>query len=253
MIFKMNDRTGEINYNNFGSKMIIKEHRSYGDIDIYFPEYDCVVKHKGYSNFKKGKVKCPYEPRYYGKGYLGEGIYTVEHECFSKWYRMLQRCYDPKYHEKEPSYIGCSCEEFHCLQDFGKWYDENYYEIEGQKMCLDKDILYKNNKIYSSDTCIFVPQCINNLFTNRQNHRGEYPLGVTYHKHIKKYTSQVNKIENNKLKRIHLGYFDNPHEAFLMYKFNKELVIENIAKEYKDKIPNKLYEAMVNYKINEND
>ena len=33
------DRTGEIGHNNFGSKMVIMEHRKYSDIDVYFPEY----------------------------------------------------------------------------------------------------------------------------------------------------------------------------------------------------------------------
>ena len=47
-----------------------------------------------------------------------------------------------------------------------------------KKMCLDKDILIKGNKIYSQDTCIFVPKAINSLFTNRKRFRGEYPIGV---------------------------------------------------------------------------
>lgn len=33
----MNDRVGEINYNTFGSLMIIKEYRDYKDVDVYFP------------------------------------------------------------------------------------------------------------------------------------------------------------------------------------------------------------------------
>ena len=71
------NRTGEEGYNNFGSKMIIKEYRGNKDIDIYFPEYDWVFKHTRYNNFKKGNIKCPYERRYYGVGYLGEGKYKV--------------------------------------------------------------------------------------------------------------------------------------------------------------------------------
>ena len=31
------DRTGEIRYNSFGSKMIIKEYRSCMNINVYFP------------------------------------------------------------------------------------------------------------------------------------------------------------------------------------------------------------------------
>ena len=62
------DRTGEENINNFGSKMIIKEYREYKDIDVYFPEYNWTFKHATYQSFKKGTIKCPYEPRYYGMG-----------------------------------------------------------------------------------------------------------------------------------------------------------------------------------------
>ena len=71
------DRTGEMNINSFGSKMIIKEYRKYMDIDVYFPEYNWVFKHAQYNQFKNGNVKCPYEPRYYGVGFLGEGKYKV--------------------------------------------------------------------------------------------------------------------------------------------------------------------------------
>ena len=67
------DRTGEERLNSFGSKMVIKEYRGAMDIDVYFPEYNWTSEHVQYSHFKNGKMKCPYEPRYCGKGYLGEG------------------------------------------------------------------------------------------------------------------------------------------------------------------------------------
>ena len=50
---KIVNRTGEENYNSFGSKMIIKEYRGCMDIDVYFPEYDWTCKHAEYKNFKK--------------------------------------------------------------------------------------------------------------------------------------------------------------------------------------------------------
>ena len=85
------DRTSEEGYNNFGSKMIILEYRNQRDIDIYFPKYDWNFKHAHYNNFKRGNVKCPYEPRYYGVGYIGEGKYTVKEngkrtDKFDIWY-----------------------------------------------------------------------------------------------------------------------------------------------------------------------
>ena len=71
------DRIGEERLNNFGSKMVISEYRSVKDIDVYFPEYDWTFKHVIYKNFKNGEIKCPYEPRYYGVGYIGEGKYKA--------------------------------------------------------------------------------------------------------------------------------------------------------------------------------
>ena len=143
------DRTGEERVNNFGSKMIIKECRKYSDIDVYFPEYDWVFKHVTYQSFNNGTIKCPYEPRYYGEGYLGEGKYKVSEngkttDEYDIWYDMLKRCYDPKLHEKHNTYKGCVVED-HLLnfQRMGEWIENNYYEIPGEVMCLDKDILYK--------------------------------------------------------------------------------------------------------------
>ena len=122
------DRTGEEGYNEFGSKIIIKEYRKAIDIDIYFPKYDWTFVHARYDNFKKGKIKCPYEPRTFGVGYLGEGKYKMsENGKFKKeykiWYYMLQRCYDPKYQEREPTYKGCIVEEFWLnFQNATEWY-----------------------------------------------------------------------------------------------------------------------------------
>ena len=131
------DRTGEINYNKFGSKMIIIEYRKALDIDVYFPEYDWIFKHAEYKNFKKGNIKCPYEPSVYGVGYLGEGKYKAKEngkfkEEYNIWHNMLRRCYDPKCHKEHPTYKGCAVEEFLLnFQHMGEWINENYYEIPG--------------------------------------------------------------------------------------------------------------------------
>ncbi len=65
------DRTGEEGHNNFGSKMIISKYNNSKDIDVYLPEYNCYVKNVMYKDFKKGNIKCPYEKRTYGIGYIG--------------------------------------------------------------------------------------------------------------------------------------------------------------------------------------
>lgn len=254
------NRVGEISYNNFGSKMEIIEYRNTRDIDIYFEEYDWTFKHGSYSCFKNGSVICPYERRFRGIGYLGEGKYTFrvnneETRCYREWMKILERGYDKKWSEKHPTYeSSVVCEEWHNFQNFAKWYYENIYNCNDERMELDKDILYKKNKIYSPETCVFVPSRINKLFTKGDRVRGKYPIGVYYNKKENKFRSQLSYLdENNKKKRKLLGRFNTPLEAFMIYKQAKEKYIKQVADEYKDLIPQKLYEAMYNYEVEIND
>ena len=251
------DRTGEENINTFGRKMVITEYRGALDMDVYFPEYNWTAKNVQYDKFKKGNIACPYEKRVFGVGYLGEGKYKVSEngkhtKCYNTWKSMLERCYDEKHRYKYTTYINCNvCEKWLCFQNFAEWYYNNYYEIKGQRMCLDKDILHKGNKIYSPENCIFAPEKINKLFTKRDKLRGEYPVGVTYNKAREKFVTQcsIYDYKENKKKHIHLGYYYTSEKAFQVYKQFKEQNIKEVADYYKDLIPQKLYDALYNYKV----
>ena len=220
-----------------------------------FPEYNWVFEHADYSNFKKGNIKCPYEPRLYGKGYLGEGKYKVKEngkntDEYKIWYDMIKRCYNPKVHERETTYKDCEVEDYLLnFQHMAEWIKNNYYEVPGEKMCLDKDILYKGNKIYSRDTCIFVPQRINTLFVKRDNDRGKDPIGVDQ---LPSGNYRVN-CSNRYGKQVYLGTYSTKEEAFKVYKEYKEKVIKEVIDSYEGKIPepfySKLKTAMYNYKV----
>ena len=173
-------------------------------------------------------------------------------KCYMTWVNMLNRCYDTKRHEKQPTYKHCIvCNEWLNFQNFAKWYKDNYYEIKGQKMCLDKDILYKGNKIYSPDNCIFVSNDINVLFTKHDKDRGDYPIAVSYHKQNDKFesTCSVYDFKENKSKNKYLGLYDTPEKAFEVYKQYKEKYIKEVADHYKNQIPEKLYYALYNYEV----
>lgn len=262
------DRTGEESINSFGSKIIIKNYRSARSIDIYFPEYNYTVTNREYQEFKKGMVKCPYEKRLCGIGYIGDGKYKSKGndgkktKAYNEWSNIISRCYDPYCinDDRRLSYVDCFvCEEWHCFQNFAEWFYKNYYEIEGQKMCVDKDILIKGNKIYSPNTCMFVPERINTLFIKATRSRGKYPIGVyeflDKRNGNKKLRVQCNILKNGKNKRKYLGDFpiDKPFQAFTTYKNFKENYIKQVADEYKKLIPQKLYEAMYNYEVEIND
>ena len=249
------NKTGEEGYNGFGSKMIIKEYRKNKDIDVYFPEYDWVAKNKQYHDFKNGKIKCPYELRYYGVGYIGEGKYKAFENGKHKkeyiiWHGMLQRCYDLKFQKSEPTYKGCEVENYLLnFQNMCTWLENNYYEVPGERMHLDKDILCKGNKVYSRNTCIFVPERINNLFTKRDNYRGKDPIGVSPNSS----GNYQARCCDGYGKYIALGTYSTKEQAFQVYKQYKEKVIKEVIDEYEGIIPEPHYTrlkiAMYNYEV----
>ena len=249
------DKLGEENYNNFGSKMVIVECKGCMDVNVYFPEYDWIFKHTRYGDFKKGEIKCPYEPRYFGVGYLGEGKYKMSEnrkhtDEYDIWHGTLMRCYDPKCQEKHPTYKGCKVEDYLLnFQHMCEWLEKNYYKVPGESMHLDKDILYKGNKVYSRETCIFVPQRINNLFVKSNKKRGKNPIGVTLRPSGKYETFCYNGYG----KQIYLGSYLTKEQAFKVYKQYKEKVIKEVIDSYEGIIPephySRLREAMYNYEV----
>ena len=237
---------GDVYYNYAGLKMTVVENKDSHNVKIAFEngyEKYCCAR-----DIRLGKVKNPYHPSIYGVGYIGKGYGIEDKRRYSTWIDMLKRCYDPKYQIKYPSYIGCSvCKEWHNYQNFAKWYDENYYKCGNERMCLDKDILIKGNKVYSPETCVFVPTAINNLFVKKQRSRGDYPIGV------RKLKQRYSAYLGIKGKTKTIGVYDTVEDAFLSYKSAKELYIRQVADEYKNIIPTKLYTAMINYEVDISD
>lgn len=249
------NRIGEESINNFGSKMIIIKYRGVHDIDVYFPKYDWVLEQSDYTDFKNGELKCPYEPRTFGEGYLGDGKYkTYDNNGkitreYSDWLHILERCYSNKLHKRKPTYIDKKvCEEWLNFQNFAKWYEENYYEIDGYRMCLDKDLINKNNTTYSPDNCCYIPNEINTLIVKNDKIRGEYPIGV-HKRRNGLYVSQCRTGVKPNRKNIYLGCFNTPIEAFYEYKRFKEYYIKCVAEKFKDSIPKNVYDALNRYEV----
>jgi hypothetical protein len=242
------EREGLIRKNKFNSDMQILEYKDYDHILVMFVENKNLVN-TNWDSFCKGNVKNPFDRSAYGIGYIGVGNYGTSNgdgkltRQYRRWRDMLKRCYKGEYHTYDECVV---CEEWHNFQNFAAWFDENYYQIEGEKMCLDKDILIKGNKIYSPETCVFAPERINTLFSKSNSKRGKYPIGVSINKLNQKYASTLS-IHGRKVSMKRLGYFDTPEEAFYCYKEHKEKLIKQVAEHYKDQIPEELYKVMFNY------
>ena len=253
-------KIGERFTTNEGYEIIIIDYINANNVWIEFQDKYKNKKKVYYSQCKLGTIKNEYHPSVQGVGFIGVGKYkTKEHgkmtKCYMTWINVLTRTHDEEFKNKRSTYIDARIDEsWYNYQVFAEWYYNNYYEIEGETMCLDKDILYKGNKEYAPDKCIFVPNRINVLFIKSDIMRGDFPIGVSYDKRGRKYMAQCQTIDNeNNRHNKFLGYYNVPHEAFLAYKEFKEAYIKQVADEYKDKIPQRLYDAMYAWTVEEDD
>ena len=184
------------------------------------------------------------EPVMCGLGYRDVLYENGKIESYLRWHDMMNRCYNKNFHEKHPQYKDCTvCEEWLNYSNFKLWYDQN--KIAGMKLDLDKDILFKGNKEYSPATVAFVPHEINTLFVNGKKNRGDLPIGVHYDKERDKFRAEMSFMGQ----AIKLGRFDTAELAFARYKEYKEDFIKDIAEQYKAEIPDKVYQAMMNWVI----
>ena len=119
-------------------------------------------------------------------------------------------------------------------KDFKEWFDENY--VEGWH--LDKDILVKGNKVYSSETCCFVPNEINVMFESYLN---KTDTGITRCKDGYRVKICINK------EQINLGLYESKEDAIIAYRKAKKERITDVANKFKDKLNEKVYQAIINY------
>jgi len=168
---------------------------------------------------------------------------------YKLWKSMLKRCFSEKFKQKCPTYkdVTCSKEWLSMTKFIEDVSQMRGYGLEGWD--LDKDILQKGNKLYSKSTCCFVPHEVNSLLIKSDKARGEYPVGVYFHKPSGKFVAQLTI--NGRLK--HLGLFANPEEAFFAYKAAKEAQIKVVAEKWKHLLDDRVYQALINYTVDIDD
>lgn len=159
--------------------------------------------------------------------------------AYRSWSDMIARGYSKKLKTDHPTYIGVVvCDEWLSFMCFRSWWVSNH--IDGWH--LDKDLLKYNNKVYSPDTCVYVPQHINKLITDHRLARGEYKIGVSFCRKSKKYIARCwSQISG---RREYLGFFATEEEAYEAW-LKKKLDSVDFLKSDMDSINKSIYENVL--------
>lgn len=187
------------------------------------------------------------------KSYVG----YEKNKAYRVYNGIYRRCYDPEVKKMYPHYKDSAmCDGWkESPESLSEWYESEWYEID-EDLVVDKDLLFPGNKEYSPSKCCLLPASLNTLLSNYKKHyyredtilsrkNNNLPLGVRYDINREKYYGQI-KIDDN---LITLGYKDTKEEAFEDYKRHKEAYIVVIADRYKDKIPKKIYDALLKVRV----
>ena len=188
------------------------------------------VKEVTYNMLKKRGVKNPYHRSVYGVGFFGVGPHKrtkngVGTKAYVTWRGMIGRCYYNKFSHLHPTYQRVEvCDDWHNFQNFASWFKENY--IPGY--CLDKDLLSDGKKIYSPESCLFIPVALNAFLPRLVHNHQDKATGVTWR--FGKWIAAINDMDTNKW--LHLGNFNSKSEAVSAYNSKRE----EFAKVWRDRM-----------------
>lgn len=211
-----------------------------GDITIEFQDEHKAKVNTTYANFNKG-IKNPYNITVSTMGYIGEGKYLskindIVTPIYAAWRNLLKRCYDESDRYLHPAYEGYEvCKKWHNFQNFGSWWEENWYDVGEGRMHIDKDILGNGSKLYSPETCIFVPQRINMIFMTKSR-KDRLPNG------IKQNTSGTYVAFYN---GVQYGTYKSIEEAISEHDKQKRLHIREVTYDYGNKLPDNVISALL--------
>lgn len=251
-IKKPEERINRIFNTKEGYQIKVITFNSYSDVTVEFQDKWKYVTHTTWGHCKEGAVRNKYHPNQYG-GIVGDIRPYKNCKEYQIWYNILTRCYDDNFHSKSPTYSCCEvCEEWKYYWNFYDWLhsQSNFQQwLNGATWAVDKDILIKNNKIYSPQTCCLVPREINNILLKSNKIRGNLPIGVTYRKNDKLYEAQCNNPLINRY--VTIGVYKSPEKAFQAYKEYKENIIKEMAKnQYQiNNITEQCYNALMSYNV----
>lgn len=196
---------------------------------------------------RKGKPPNPNRITTCGRGFTGEGKYTisvngVKTPSYIKWQAMLSRVYG-KDNKSTLCYDGCSVDPaWFNFQNFAQWFEteQSKLEVYKGKMCLDKDLLDFKAKEYSSSTCVLLPYEVNiaiQLITK-----------VYFDKRRGTFESRLTRSQDGQsCNMCSLGSYSSPTEAIDKYCIEKDQYLTRLSFMYAPYLSGNAIKSLSNF------
>ena len=229
---------------NYGDLLIL-EYRKSNEILVEFLNTKTKVI-ASINSIMEGKVKDRFAPSVFGVGVVGNDAVVKDGRVlkeYVRWQAMLERCYNENNRDKRQAYEGCTVSEnFKYFPYFKEWYNAQVgHNIKGWD--LDKDILSNGGKVYSEDTCVFIPFEINRCISDKAfSNKNDLPSGVKEHggDGLKYYSASIYEFGESR----YIGNYDTILEAKNAYCAERIKHIHKLAEKWKDQIDPRAYEAL---------
>lgn len=241
---------GQIYENKRGCKAEVICYKNSKNVSIRFLDDVGYIKSVGAKDLREGNFKNPFHPSVYGFGSTGVVTEDIKnHPLYKKacscWRSAIERSYSKKWHKKFPTYQDCTvCEEWLLFTNFFHWFiSEKGSDIKDFQ--LDKDLLFRGNRVYSPETCCLVPCILNNVILDNESSKGKYKKGVTFDKRTCVFQAKISVRNKNKTLGVYKDE-DSAHKVYLAY---KKQVILDLAEEWKSLIREDVYKALINWEL----
>lgn len=178
---------------------------------------------------------------------------------YRKWSIIMFHCKSVL--KEEHTNIDFSiCKEWLDFSRFKRWYQDNYYEIEGEEIRLYANLLDLDSTEYSPNTSVFAPRSLASVINDGHKYndmRSQYNLPKWVRMNIKDgrntgFGGQVTfTFMGGKKKTVYVPHKPNPLDAYNLCKFYKELSFIHMAYQYRGSIDNRLFDAILKYRAND--
>ncbi len=158
---------------------------------------------------------------------------SVGNECpyFKLWKALINRTCVAATKAKRKSYADTTiCDEWLIFSNFKAWMETQDWEGKD----LDKDLL-SETKVYSPETCMFIPRDVNTYLTTLSN----FDRGITLHPDVIKKKWRVRVVDKKLNKVTHKSFYDK--ESAIIFKIE---VVKSNLQYFKNEYGDYLYKLL---------